>query len=83
MIMQCRPNIFPFRFPSILMTCLQACRGNSTDPGITVQSKTLMIGDKVDSIGSKPKFFQIPSMADLLVMYSTYEGNFIQSSFIV
>lgn len=31
-------------------------------------------GDMVDSLGLKPKHFQIPSMADLLVMYSTYEG---------
>lgn len=33
-----------------------------------------LVGDMVDSLGSKPKHFQIPSMADLLVMYSTYEG---------
>ncbi len=32
-------------------------------------------GDMVDSIGEQPQYFQIPSMADLLVMYSTYEGK--------
>jgi len=53
---------------------IQACRGNATDPGISVMSK--MKGDMVDSLGSKPIHFLIPSMADLLVMYSTYEGYY-------
>ncbi len=31
--------------------------------------------DMVDSIGEQPQYFQLPSMADLLVMYSTYDGK--------
>ncbi|KAG4077802.1 hypothetical protein HA402_011231 [Bradysia odoriphaga] len=58
---------------------IQACRGDWTDPGVTVMSKNsfLTTGDMVDSLGHhKPQYFQIPSMADLLVMYSTYEGYY-------
>ncbi|KAJ6637846.1 Caspase-1 [Pseudolycoriella hygida] len=57
---------------------IQACRGSQTDPGIPVMSMedASTKGDMVDSLGSKPKHFLIPSMADLLVMYSTYEGYF-------
>lgn len=44
------------------------------DSGITVKSLHTG-GDMVDTINDGSKLFQIPSMADLLVMYSTYEGN--------
>lgn len=56
---------------------VQACRGNWTDPGVTVMAKDSLLtsGDMVDSLSQKPQHFQIPSMADLLVMYSTYEGT--------
>lgn len=58
---------------------LQACRGDLTDPGVTVMAKDAFStkGDMVDSLGQKPQYFQIPSLADLLVMYSTYEGNIV------
>lgn len=57
---------------------IQACRGDWTDPGVTVMAKDsfAQAGDMVDSLGQKPQYFQIPSMADLLVMYSTYEGYY-------
>lgn len=57
---------------------IQACRGNWTDPGVTVMAKDSLLtsGDMVDSLSQKPQHFQIPSMADLLVMYSTYEGYY-------
>lgn len=71
-----RPNFLHFR-GLLKFRFMQACRGDWTDPGVTVLAKDsfAQAGDMVDSLGQKPQHFQIPSMADLLVMYSTYEGN--------
>lgn len=56
------------------MFFIQACRGDQVDPGVTLTST----GDFVDSGSSQRDQvnFTIPKTADLLVMYSTYDGHY-------
>ena len=56
------------------MFFIQACRGEKLDAGVTFRSQ----GGPRDFVDSKsqPIVYSIPSMADLLVMYSTYEGHY-------
>nr|AAO92598.1 ancaspase-7 [Anopheles stephensi] len=51
---------------------VQACRGNAFDKGVKLDKA---VTDTVDS-SSKRLLFLIPTMADLLVMYSTYDGHY-------
>ncbi|KAJ8928117.1 hypothetical protein NQ314_019343 [Rhamnusium bicolor] len=51
---------------------IQACRGNKTDPGITV-------GYIETDFNNEEKMYSIPVTADILIMYSTVEGWFIFS----
>lgn len=57
---------------------IQACRGTSTDPGILLKPKVPIraatLADTVDAKAAKEEFFVLPTLADLLVMYSTAEG---------
>ncbi|KAL7022379.1 hypothetical protein ACKWTF_012217 [Chironomus riparius] len=57
---------------------IQACRGTSTDPGILLKPKppirAATLADTVDAKAVKEEFFVLPTLADLLVMYSTAEG---------
>lgn len=50
------------------MFFIQACRGENVDDGVSIRSKTSR-----DS--SSDDIYVIPAMADILVMYSTYEGR--------
>jgi hypothetical protein len=52
---------------------IQACRGEKLDSGIALRSRAMV--DFVDA-KVKPIVYSIPTMADLLVMYSTYEGHY-------
>ncbi|KAG4077747.1 hypothetical protein HA402_011176 [Bradysia odoriphaga] len=56
---------------------IQACCGEKTDPGFTVISKDPK-GDDIDSVsaGFSSQYFKVPTKADLLVMYATYQGHF-------
>lgn len=59
---------------------IQACRGTSTDPGILLKPKpharstTQM--DAVDARQIQEDIFVLPTLADLLIMYSTSEGYY-------
>lgn len=58
---------------------IQACRGSMTDPGIIMKPKAkarlTSLPDQVDAKAVKDEdHFVIPTLADLLVMYSTAEG---------
>lgn len=56
---------------------IQACRGNMTDPGVLLKPKLMKMTNASDTVDAKPvreEFFVIPTLADLLVMYSTAEG---------
>lgn len=57
---------------------VQACRGDRRDSGVIFDSKRPRLDesfdDAVDSL-SEDNTFKIPTMADILVMYSTYEGH--------
>ncbi|XP_037028963.1 caspase-1-like [Bradysia coprophila] len=60
---------------------IQACRGVKGDPGFAATAKDQLCpflsgGDMMDSTEFRPQYFKIPSTADLLVMYATYEGCF-------
>lgn len=52
----------------------QACRGNKVDKGIIVSY------DEMDANNKGPKLYAIPVSADVLVMYSTFEGNYLHST---
>uniref|UniRef100_A0A336K6K2 CSON015591 protein n=1 Tax=Culicoides sonorensis TaxID=179676 RepID=A0A336K6K2_CULSO len=54
---------------------IQACRGQKVAEPVQVRSLTM---DYIDSSAESEKAitYSIPSMADLLVMYSTYEGHY-------
>jgi Caspase domain len=56
---------------------LQACRGAKLDPGMSVRcfafGKDAVDGQPVVC----PMSISIPTMADLLVMYATFEGKFL------
>uniref|UniRef100_A0A182T4T5 Caspase n=1 Tax=Anopheles maculatus TaxID=74869 RepID=A0A182T4T5_9DIPT len=53
---------------------VQACRGNSFDKGVKLSK---MVTDTVDARSSADTLlYTIPIMADLLVMYSTYDGHY-------
>lgn len=52
---------------------IQACRGDKLDDGVHVTKKVI---DFVDSISDSHVYYSIPSMADFLIMYSTFEGMF-------
>uniref|UniRef100_A0AAG5DUU8 Uncharacterized protein n=1 Tax=Anopheles atroparvus TaxID=41427 RepID=A0AAG5DUU8_ANOAO len=58
---------------------IQACRGEKFDEGVLVQVDSVMM-DTVDARsaqeGQRPLQYVIPTMADLLVMYSTYKGHY-------
>lgn len=55
---------------------LKACRGKKVDEGVQYRGFTTMSrGLDIPDAGSlKLVSFAIPSTADLLIMYSTYEG---------
>lgn len=59
---------------------IQACRGKMTDPGILLKPKPKMrnmsMSDAVDAHSFDEEVFVIPTLADLLVMYSTAEGYY-------
>lgn len=59
---------------------IQACRGKMTDPGILLKPKPRMrmmqMSDSVDSAAFEEQPFVLPTLADLLVMYSTAEGYY-------
>lgn len=62
---------------------IQACRGSLVDPGILFKvvpqalRKKILMHDMVDSKNLlEEENFVIPSLADLLVMYSTSEGYY-------
>lgn len=50
---------------------IQACRGEQVDPGVTFSRDSVDSGSSRDQVN-----FTIPKTADLLVMYSTYEGHY-------
>uniref|UniRef100_A0A1I8JUX2 Short caspase n=1 Tax=Anopheles funestus TaxID=62324 RepID=A0A1I8JUX2_ANOFN len=53
---------------------IQACRGNNLDDGVKLLK---VVTDTVDARSSpEPQPYVIPTMADLLVMYSTYDGHY-------
>uniref|UniRef100_A0A182N2R0 Uncharacterized protein n=1 Tax=Anopheles dirus TaxID=7168 RepID=A0A182N2R0_9DIPT len=53
---------------------IQACRGEKFDQGV---KRAKVLSDTVDaSSSSEPLHYVIPTMADLLVMYSTYDGHY-------
>ncbi|XP_050067442.1 caspase-1-like [Anopheles maculipalpis] len=53
---------------------VQACRGGSFDKGVKLSK---MVTDTVDARSSSEQLlYVIPTMADLLVMYSTYDGHY-------
>lgn len=59
---------------------IQACRGSMTDPGIAMKPKPSMrlknLSDTVDAKAHREEIFVIPTLADLLVMFSTAEGYY-------
>lgn len=59
---------------------VQACRGSMTDPGTLFKPKikalSLTLTDQVDAKEFQEEFYVIPTLADLLVMYSTAEGYY-------
>lgn len=59
---------------------IQACRGSTTDPGIVLKPKPKIrpfkLSDTVDAKALLEKHYVIPTLADLLVMYSTAEGYY-------
>lgn len=59
---------------------IQACRGSMTDPGVLLKPKPkarLCQSDAVDAkVVKDPEYYVIPTLADLLVMYSTAEGYY-------
>ncbi|XP_055592854.1 caspase-like [Uranotaenia lowii] len=56
---------------------IQACRGEQFDDGVSFKAAPAsnVVKDFVDS-RNEPVVYAIPAMADLLVMYSTYEGYY-------
>ncbi|KXJ71200.1 caspase-like [Aedes albopictus] len=56
------------------MFFIQACRGEQFDEGVAFAARAAP-KDMVDS-RHEPVVYSIPAMADLLVMYSTYEGYY-------
>ncbi|KFB49998.1 ancaspase-7 [Anopheles sinensis] len=58
---------------------IQACRGEKFDEGVLLKVDSI-VTDTVDARGAKegPQslLYVIPTMADLLVMYSTYKGHY-------
>ncbi|XP_058128362.1 caspase-like [Anopheles ziemanni] len=58
---------------------IQACRGEKFDEGVLLQVDSI-VTDTVDARGTKEGppslLYVIPTMADLLVMYSTYKGHY-------
>lgn len=55
---------------------IQACRGTKLDDGVQLPASDSFTGlDMFDGIGDPP-MFKIPSMADFLVMYATYEDHY-------
>lgn len=51
---------------------IQACRGDKISNAVRYSAR-----DSVDSFtNAEPVTYSIPTMADLLVMYSTYEGHY-------
>lgn len=57
------------------MFFIQACRGEQFDEGVTFKAASSTSRDMVDSRDERVTY-SIPAMADLLVMYSTYEGYY-------
>lgn len=60
---------------------IQACRGSMTDPGILLKpkAKARTLTKPTDTVDAKPlreEHYVIPTLADLLVMYSTSEGYY-------
>jgi len=62
---------------------IQDCRGSMADPGILLKPKAKIrsfslssSSDTVDAKALREKNFVIPTLADLLVMYSTAEGYY-------
>jgi caspase 7 len=59
---------------------IQACRGVMTDPGTIYKPKPkkrfMSVSDTVDAKAVQEETFVIPTLADLLVMYSTADGYY-------
>ncbi|KAG5670137.1 hypothetical protein PVAND_000419 [Polypedilum vanderplanki] len=62
---------------------IQACRGTMTDPGTLLKQKPKLeqlAAYRSDAVDSKPvqkeEYYVIPSLADVLIMYSTAEGYY-------
>lgn len=53
---------------------MKACRGELADPGVQVQRP--MKRDAIDSAAFTEDAHKIPTMSDLLIMYSTSEGYY-------
>ncbi|XP_058065573.1 caspase-like [Anopheles bellator] len=56
---------------------IQACRGEQLDPGL--KTRLVRVADTVDARGTpedRGEVYSIPTMADLLVVYSTYDGHY-------
>jgi caspase 7 len=55
---------------------LQACRGAKLDKGSMARMSRKM-ADAVDgqAVQTSPIVFSIPTMADVLIMYATFDGN--------
>uniref|UniRef100_A0A182Y9J2 Uncharacterized protein n=1 Tax=Anopheles stephensi TaxID=30069 RepID=A0A182Y9J2_ANOST len=54
---------------------VQACRGKQLDQGVRLVNMSIDENVSVDSV-PEPVSYVIPTMADLLVMYSTYDGHY-------
>jgi caspase 7 len=55
---------------------LQACRGDKMDRGSNARLSTF-VSDAVDGQPTAgPVIFSIPTMADVLLMYATFDGEF-------
>ncbi|CRL07742.1 CLUMA_CG020696, isoform A [Clunio marinus] len=59
---------------------VQACRGRMVDPGVIFKPqpklRMMRMSDTVDAQNVEPDYYVLPSMADILVMYSTSEGYY-------
>lgn len=54
---------------------IQACRGKKFDMGIQLGSRAMFL-DSVDSHSHDEPGYKIPTMADFLMMYSTFDDHF-------
>lgn len=85
MVQELWENFIGDKCPSLIgkpkLFFIQACRGSMTDPGILYKpvpkTRLRLLSDTVDArMFGGPTHFVIPTLADLLVMYSTAEGYY-------